>query len=50
MRGTELNKEKRLDICKRLLDHCGAEGDHFLERIVMGDETWIHHYKPQTKR
>jgi hypothetical protein len=26
---------------------CGAEGDHFLERIIMGDETWIHHYEPR---
>jgi len=36
-------QKKRLDICKRLLDRYGAEDDHFLKRIVMGDETWIHH-------
>jgi hypothetical protein len=47
---TELHKEKCSDISKRLLDHCGAEGDRFLERTVMGDETWIHHYKPESKR
>ena len=34
---TELHKEKRLDICKRLVDRCGAEDDHFLERMVTGD-------------
>ena len=34
---TELHKEKCLDICKRLVDRCGAEGDHFLERMVTGD-------------
>jgi hypothetical protein len=39
----ELHKEKGLDICKRLLYHYGAEGYHFLKRIIMGDETWIHH-------
>jgi len=47
---TELHKEKHLDICKRLLDCYGAEGDHFLERIVTGDETWTHHYEPESKR
>ena len=43
---TELHKEKCSDICEWLLDRCGAEGDHFLEQIIAGDETWIHHYKP----
>jgi hypothetical protein len=27
-----------------------AEGDNFLSTIVIGDETWIHHFKPETKR
>jgi len=31
------------------LDCYGAEGDHFLERIVNGDETWTHHYEPESK-
>jgi hypothetical protein len=35
----EMHKEKRLDICKQLVDGCGAEGDRCLERIVTGDET-----------
>jgi hypothetical protein len=38
-----------LDICKRLLDCYGAESDHFLERTVTGDETWTHHYEPESK-
>jgi len=46
---TELHKEECLDMCKWLLAHNGAEGDHFLERIVTGDETWIHHYEPDSK-
>jgi hypothetical protein len=46
---TESQKQKHLDICIQLLDHFGNEGDLFLERIVMGDETWIHPYKPQSK-
>jgi len=36
-----------LDIFKRLLVRCGAEGDHFLERIITGDESWIHRYEPR---
>jgi len=42
---TEFHNEKRLDICRRLLDRYGVEGDHFLETIFVGDETWIHHYE-----
>jgi hypothetical protein len=41
---------KSCDICKQLLDHYGAEDDHFLERIVMGHETWIHLYESESKR
>jgi hypothetical protein len=25
-------------------------GDDFLARIVTGDETWLHHIEPETKR
>jgi hypothetical protein len=32
------------------LVHYCKEGDNFLQRIVMGDETWVHHYQPDTKR
>ena len=45
----ELHEEKRLEICKRFLDSCGAEGDHFLERIVTENETWIHHFESESK-
>jgi hypothetical protein len=31
------------------LDSCGAEGDHFLERIVTEDETCIDRYEPESK-
>ena len=47
---TELHQHKLLDICKLLLVHCVAEGDHFLERIITRDETWIHHYELESKR
>jgi len=42
-------QRERLDICKWLLDSYGAAGDRFLERIVMGDETWIHCFEPESK-
>jgi hypothetical protein len=28
--------------------HQGEE--EFLSRIVKGDETWVHHYEPESKR
>jgi histone-lysine N-methyltransferase SETMAR len=33
-----------------LLHQFGAEGDTFLDSIVTGDETWCHHYEPDSKR
>ncbi|GFT46573.1 histone-lysine N-methyltransferase SETMAR [Trichonephila clavipes] len=32
------------------LDRYHKEGDQFLERIVTGDETWISHITPESKR
>jgi hypothetical protein len=26
------------------------EGGNFVQRIVKGDKTWVHHYQPETKR
>ena len=26
------------------------EGNDFLSLIIMGDETWVHHFTPETKR
>jgi histone-lysine N-methyltransferase SETMAR len=45
----ELHKQKHLDVFKWLLDRYGAEGENFPERIVIGDETWIQHYEPDSK-
>jgi hypothetical protein len=25
-------------------------GEEFLSRMVTGDETWVHHYEPESKR
>jgi len=47
---TEDHKRKHLDICSRHLACYREEGDNFLQQIVTGDETWIHHYEPKSKR
>jgi histone-lysine N-methyltransferase SETMAR len=47
---TEEHKQQRKAICSELLAHYKVEGDDFLSTIVTGDETWIHHFKPEKKR
>src|SRR3954470_21185983 len=47
---TEQHKQARVSAYQQLLDRFSAEGQTFLERIVTGDETWVHHYTPETKR
>jgi len=47
---TAEHKRKRVEICQRLLDRYKNEGEEFLSRIVTGDETWVHHYEPESKR
>jgi len=32
------------------LDRHACEGDAFLHRIVTGDESWVYHYEPESKR
>jgi len=43
-------KEHRMHVCQDLLNQYEAEGDSFLDRIITGDETWCHHYEPESKR
>jgi hypothetical protein len=43
-------KEWRVDVCQELLKRFEAEGDGFLERIVMGDETWVHYHQLETTK
>jgi len=47
---TKEQKNNRLAICQRLLDRYANEGEAFLTRIVTGDETWVHHFAPESKR
>ncbi len=47
---TEVHKNIRLRICTELLQRYQNEGEAFLEQIVTTDETWVHHYEPETKQ
>ena len=43
-------KRKRVENCQHLLDRYNIEGEEILSRIVTGDEKWVHHYEPESKR
>ena len=43
-------KTTRVEISQRLLNRFEEEGNAFLERILTCDETWVHHYTPESKR
>ena len=47
---TAEQKRKSVEICQRLLDRYNNEGERFFSRKVTGDETWVHHYEPESKR
>ena len=46
---TEDHKTERVRCCTQLLEH--HHGDPtYLERIITGDETWVYHFEPESKR
>ncbi|PNF14079.1 hypothetical protein B7P43_G02148 [Cryptotermes secundus] len=47
---TRDHKTHRTEVCQDLLHQFETEGDKFLDNIVTGDETWCHHYQPESKR
>ncbi|GFU51611.1 histone-lysine N-methyltransferase SETMAR [Trichonephila clavipes] len=47
---TEEHKLKRMACALDFLDRYHKEGDQFLEMIVTGDETWVSHITPESKR
>ena len=46
---TENQKRARVQCCRELRQMCESD-QTFFERIVTGDETWIHYYEPETKQ
>ena len=47
---TQEHKDHCMQVCQDLLNQYKAEGDSFLDRIITGDETWCHHYEPESRR
>jgi hypothetical protein len=47
---TNEHKLKHVPSCRAFLTCYHAEGEDFLAHIVLGDETWVHYYEPESKR
>ncbi|XP_035209966.1 histone-lysine N-methyltransferase SETMAR-like [Stegodyphus dumicola] len=47
---TEEHKGKSFESAFAFLQRYQTEGYEFLDKIVNGDETWIYHFSPETKR
>ena len=47
---TQQQKSARKDISSTLLNQYREAGEEFFRGVVTGDETWVHHYEPETKR
>ena len=47
---TPLQKQQRVECSREFLDLCGDNKDEVLNRIVTGDETWVHYYEPESKQ
>ncbi|GFO49359.1 histone-lysine N-methyltransferase SETMAR [Plakobranchus ocellatus] len=42
-------KAQRKDTCTQLFERYNAEGEAFLQRILTGGESWVHHFDPECK-
>jgi histone-lysine N-methyltransferase SETMAR len=42
-------KASRFEVCQQLLSRYEEEGEEFLHSIVTAEETWVHHYEPESK-
>ncbi|XP_045451016.1 histone-lysine N-methyltransferase SETMAR-like [Melitaea cinxia] len=47
---TDEQKKNRVDISRVNLEKFQADQENFLSRFVTMDETWIHHFDPETKQ
>ena len=43
-------ERNRVDTSKLILKHFERSSDNFFERLITVDETWLHHYDPETKQ
>ncbi|GFS27357.1 transposase, partial [Elysia marginata] len=42
-------KAQRKTICTQLLKRFTHDGERFLRSTITGDESWVHHYDPESK-
>ena len=42
-------KQNHVNVCTYLLCRLQAQSQIFVDRIVMQDEMWVHHFDPETK-
>ena len=47
---TPEQKVVRMQTCHEVLRLFADGGDAFLESIITGDESWLHHYDPESKQ
>jgi [histone H3]-lysine36 N-dimethyltransferase SETMAR len=43
-------KQRRLEASRLEIDRINKDPDSYYSRLVTGDETWLHHYDPDTKQ
>ena len=46
---TDKVRAERLRVSREVRGHFEEEGLGFLQQLVIGDETWVHHYDPENK-
>ncbi|UYV71288.1 hypothetical protein LAZ67_8002510, partial [Cordylochernes scorpioides] len=46
----ENHKQQRMEAARTFLEMHQRDGDQLFSRIVTGDESWVHHSTPETKR
>ena len=47
---TDELRQSRREVCTQMLQRYKAEREEFMNTIMAGDESWAHHYEPETKR
>lgn len=45
-----LQKQTRSQCSREMIDLCNEDEDNFFSRLVTVDESWIHHFDPETKQ
>ena len=46
---TEAHKQYHIEACSEFLEYFHSNKT-FLQQIVTGDDTWVHHFEPESKR